>query len=171
MINYTLTIGGIDYTQHMPYCFSDKEALDESLDMSHIELLYTPLTEPIKPFTEVVLTISQDNLTPITIERYVAIDRMTEIVTHNFTNHDLLLIETTKVTERMFLGGKTVTQPLYNEFEPADVYAKVAVQTGSVDVTSYRYITTYKTPQNIGTHTIMSVNDFVQSTFLHHLVN
>lgn len=165
MINYTLTIGGIDYTQYMPYCFSDKEALDESLDMSHIELLYTPLTEPIKPFTEVVLTITQDNLTPITIERYVAIDRMTEIVAHNFTNHDLLLIETTKVTERLFLGGKTVTQPLYHDFTPVNVYAKVSVTTNGSTVEEYKYITSYQTPQVPDEYTILSINDFITAEF------
>lgn len=164
MIDYKLEIGGVDYTQYMPYCFSDKEALDESLDMSHLELLYTNLSEPIKPLTEVVLTLTQGNNTK-TINRYVAIDQMTEIIGHNFTNHDLLLIETTKITERMFVGGKTVTQPLYNEFEPASVYAKISMSHNGVDETRYSYISAYTTPHQIGEFTLMSVNDFVQQEF------
>lgn len=164
MIDYKLQIGGVDYTQYMPYCFSDKEALDESLDMSHLELLYTSLSEPIKPLTEVVLTLTQGANTK-TINRYVAIDQMTEVIGHNFTNHDLLLIETTKITERMFVGGKTVTQPLYNEFEPASVYAKISMSHNGVDETRYSYISAYTTPHQIGEFTLMSVNDFVQQEF------
>lgn len=165
MIDYKLEIGGIDYTQYMPYCFSDKEALDESLDMSHLELLYTNLSEPIKPLTEVVLTLTQAGNQPRTITRYVAIDQMTEIIGHNFTNHDLLLIETTKITERMFVGGKTVTQPLYNEFEPANAYAKIMTSVGTINDTYYSYINSYTTPHQIGQFTLMSVNDFVQQEF------
>ena len=164
MIDYKLEIGGVDYTQYMPYCFSDKEALDESLDMSHLELLYTSFSEPIKPLTEVVLTLTQGANTK-TIIRYVAIDQMTEVIGHNFTNHNLLLIETTKITERMFVGGKTVTQPLYNEFEPADVYAKISSMSGAITDTYYSYINAYTTPHQMGQVTLMSVDEFVAQEF------
>ena len=110
-----LLINKIDYSQYVPYPYSEFDSLDESLDYCTFELKHTSINEPFRPCSKVKITIS-DNQNDRVLWLIVSKDTCKEVVSTNKYNHELTLIEETKLLERIIIGGKTVTQPFVKNY-------------------------------------------------------
>ena len=111
-MKYKILIGGEDYTKHVSLPLSDQLTLDKSLDYGSLKLNYTSITEPIKPFTDVVITIDLSEGYVEEMYYYVANDTCQEIIQAGKFNHTLMLIEQTKWLERFIGRNHPITQPL-----------------------------------------------------------
>lgn len=111
MIDYKILIDGVDYTRSCSLPFKEQYCLDESLDNAVLNIKALPFRERIKPYT--IVSIKKDD---DVYGYYVANDNVTEIVGTNFFNHDLTLIEETKMLEKIIVDTNTITQPYLNDY-------------------------------------------------------
>ena len=109
-----------DYTACLPQPFSAQNKLDESLDLSYIVLKNSTKATPFMPFLKANLPITQGDTTKSEIW-YIADDQVTEILGNELYEHNITLIEETKILERLVCDTKTITQPLSNEITQYDV--------------------------------------------------
>ena len=110
MIEYQIIIGGVDYTEYCTLPFKEQYVLDSALDNAVLTLTMTPQNKVFKPFTLVTITRQGD-----TYNMYVASDNMTEIIGTGLYNHELTLIEETKLLEKKVVDTNTTTQPLLRD--------------------------------------------------------
>lgn len=122
MVKYKILIDGVDYTSSCALPFKEQYVLDSALDNGVLNLFMIPRKEVFKPFTPITITKDSDTYT-----MFVASDKVTEIVGTGKYNHDLVLIEETKLLEKKVVDTNTTTQPLIHDYEAVN---------GSVHVTS-----------------------------------
>lgn len=125
-----LSINGIDYTDYVTMPPQTQETLDESYDMIYCELRGVNLANPFTPFDDVNLTIKEDKI----IRNYKMIiesDNVSEMILNGLYNHDVLLIEETKWSERFFIE-KSIRQPLFHDYFDATEYAYIFDQNNSI---------------------------------------
>ena len=113
-MEYTITIGGVDYTDYVSLPFTETYALDEALDSAVLNLKYMSKSDVFKPYTKVVIDYGDD-----TSIYYVAQDNVTNIIGGEYYNHELALIEETKILEKIVVDTNTITQPLIHTYERA----------------------------------------------------
>lgn len=128
-MEFKILISGEDYTKYVTLPLSDQLTLDKSLDYGSLTLKYTSLTEPIKPFTDVVITIDLGEEHIEEMYYFVANDTCQEIIQTGKYNHTLMLIEQTKWLERFIGRTHPITQKLFAQQNVMAVISK----TGSVD--------------------------------------
>lgn len=108
--------------------FTDGETLDESLDSGKFTLSMVPRKDPIKPFTRIRITISEDGAVVNTLDRLVINDRATR---RRFSNglyeHQVETIEITKELERAICDNMTVTNYLGHDYTQGSTIAKANV--------------------------------------------
>lgn len=119
MISYQILIGGVDYTEYCTLPFKEQYVLDSALDNAVLTLTMTPQNKVFKPFTLVTITRQGD-----TYNMYVASDNMTEIIGTGLYNHELTLIEETKLLEKKVVDTNTTTQPNPHNYNSLSLRAK-----------------------------------------------
>lgn len=102
-----ITVGGVDYSAYLRTPLTIQQTLNEQLDSAVVELLNTPFSEPLKPFSPVAL----GDMTYILAE-----DSVTEYIGQGLYKHSLTLIEQTKEAERIICGAKAFTRPLVHNY-------------------------------------------------------
>ena len=115
-MKYKVLVDNEDVTEYVPIPLSEQLTLDDSLDQGFLKLNYTNKSEAYRPFTEVEITITDDNGNKRELDYFVASDSKTEIIAMKKFNHELLLIEQSKWLERFLTGTKTVTNPLVHDY-------------------------------------------------------
>lgn len=111
-----ITVGGVDYSAYLRTPLTIQHTLNEQLDSAVVELLNTPFSEPLKPFSPVVL----GDMTYILAE-----DSVTEYIGQGLYKHSLTLIEQTKEAERIICGAKAFTRPLVHEYTDGETIANL----------------------------------------------
>lgn len=127
MINYKILIGGVDYTNSCAMPFKEQYVLDSALDNGTMQVFMIPRKEQFKPYTPIEITKDDDTYT-----FFVFNDKVTKIIGTELYTHDLVLIEETKMTEKMVVDTNTTTQPLYHDYYSA----KADVNVNSIKTTS-----------------------------------
>lgn len=115
-MKYKVLVDNEDVTEYVPIPLSEQLTLDDSLDQGFLKLNYTNKSEAYRPFTEVEITITDDNGNKRELDYFVASDSKTEIIAMKKFNYELLLIEQSKWLERFLTGTKTVTNPLVHDY-------------------------------------------------------
>ena len=135
MIKYKILIDGVDYTSSCSLPFKEQYVLDSALDNGVLNLFMIPRKEVFKPFTPITITKDSD-----IYNMFVASDKVTEIVGSGFYNHDLVLIEETKLLEKKVVDTNTTTQPLIHDYEAVNgsVYV-TSIYNSSLISTTYNY--------------------------------
>ena len=144
-MSYKILIGGEDYTKYVTLPLSDQLTLDKSLDYGSLTLKYTNVTEPIKPFTDVVITIDLSEEYIEEMYYFVANDTCQEIIQTGKCNHTLMLIEQTKWLERFIGRTHPITQKL---FAQQKAVAKITVEDRPPITKTQEYLT----PLVVGKH-------------------
>lgn len=111
MVKYKILIDGVDYTSSCALPFKEQYVLDSALDNGVLNLFMIPRKDVFKPFTPITITKDNDTYTML-----VASDKVTEIVGTGKYNHDLVLIEETKLLEKKVVDTNTTTQPLVHDY-------------------------------------------------------
>lgn len=124
MIKYQILIDGVDYTEYCSLPFKEQYVLDSALDNAVITLTMTSKNTIFKPFSLITIKSGTD-----TYNMYVASDTMTEIVGGGYYNHELTLIEETKLLEKKIVDTNTTTQPNPHNYSSLGVKAKCTYRT------------------------------------------
>lgn len=108
-------INGKDYSSFLPYPYKETKVLDESLDNASFELINLNEATEFRPLTPVYLEIT-DGIS--TEKRYAVVvnDNISENIQLKKYNHQIGIMEETKCLERFLIGGKTITNPLIQDF-------------------------------------------------------
>lgn len=106
-----ITIGGKDYSKHLAHPVTIQRTLNEQLDTAMLNLMFTRVKTPFAPFTSAVF--EEDG---VRTEYLVAIDNVKEIFGRDRYNHEITLIEETKITERILCEAKAFTQPIVKDY-------------------------------------------------------
>lgn len=106
-----IEIGGADYSKYLSLPVTTRRTLNEELDTAIVQLVYMKDKTPIKPFTSAVFEEDGE----IT-HYFVAVDNVKEIFGRKRYNHELTLIEETKISERIICEAKAFTQPLVKNY-------------------------------------------------------
>lgn len=105
--------------------FTDGTALDDTLDAGAITLSLSDRQEPIKPFTKLRITISEDGTEQERIYRLVASSKRTRRVyapsLKPLYDWQIQTIELTKELERRFIGTLTSTKYLQTDYASGEV--------------------------------------------------
>ena len=133
-----IKIDGRDYSKYLILPFVVQDTGVEQLDSAIVELRGMPTEGKFAPFLPVSLFGGKYNYV-------VADDTVTEVFGRSLWNHQLTLIDETKVLERILMEGKSFTQPLKQEIgeaKDADVYFET-----SAGINAEKYKTKeYQTP-------------------------
>lgn len=136
--------------------FTDGETLDESLDSGKFTLSMVPRKDPIKPFTRIRITISEDGAVVTTLDRLVINDRATR---RRFSNglyeHQVETIELTKELERAICDNMTVTNYLGHDYMPGSTFvnavtANVGLPSGQTITQTLQVTPELLSPQEVG---------------------
>lgn len=135
-MNFKVLINGIDYTKYVPIPFDIQNALDESLDIGFIRLLYLEREKPFSPFDTILIEIKDNLENSQEFSFFIATDVVTEIISSNKFNHELSLIEQTKWLERFTGIVKTNTTSLYKDLKSAEQYIPIMLKNtaGNIEV-------------------------------------
>ena len=109
-----LLINGVDYSDYATIPLQTQETLDESLDVSYIELKGLEIENPFLPFSDVDLILEEGDVKK-EYTLFVESDNPIEIISHKVYDHNLLLIEETKWSERFFVE-KSITNPITKSY-------------------------------------------------------
>lgn len=139
MINYKVLIGGIDYTNAVTMPFKEQYVLDSALDNGTMRVFMISKSDKFKPYTNITITKASDTYTFCVFD-----DKITEVVGSGLYNHDLVLIEETKLIEKKVVDTNTTTQYLIHDYLSVAVNAPYTVISGTAPE-----ITDIKTPANI----------------------
>lgn len=181
-MNFQILINDVDLTEYVPMPFTEQLALDESLDMGQIKLLYTDINEPFKPFTKVEIRISQTQESGtynISKFYFVSGDEVVEIIETAKFNHSIMLVEQSKWLERFTGIVKTNTTPLIKDYSSAKGFIPIMVIEDDVEmqleIAGKKYTTAdlktspyniqYKNPFTNGILPIMPFNLLVEDLF------
>ena len=106
-----ITIDGVDYTKYLSLPVSLQRTLNDQLDTAMLTLVYMREKLPFRPFTEVSYEVDD-----VVTSYVLAIDNVREIFGRKRYNHELTLIEETKISERILMEAKAFTQPLVRDY-------------------------------------------------------
>lgn len=118
-----IVIDGENYTKYFTFPFTVQNTLDESLDSAMIQLSNMKRKEPFKPFTDAELGTDADGR----IDMLVANDEVTEVFGRGLYNHQITLIEPTKLLERYVMSAKAFTNHTVRNYENGGENATVQV--------------------------------------------
>lgn len=136
-----IKIDGRDYSKYLILPFVVQDTGVEQLDSAIVELRGMPTEDKFAPFLPVSLFDGKYNYV-------VADDTVTEVFGRSLWNHQLTLIDETKMLERILMEGKSFTQPLKQEIgEPRN--ADVLYITAGAQIDINKTTELYKTPTKI----------------------
>lgn len=125
-----IEIGGVDYSKYLSVPVTTQRTLNEELDTAMLTLVYMRDKAPIKPFTSAVF--EEDG---VETHYSVAVDNVKEIFGRRRYNHEITLIEETKITERIICEAKSFTQPLVRDYTDGKTiasYSRINYRTGEI---------------------------------------
>lgn len=117
-----LIIEGKDYASDVSMPIQVQKTIDESLDVAYLEIKGITRDAPFRPFAEVELQLLDNGVSSNYFMR-VESDSVTEVISKKAFNHNVLLIEETKILERHFVE-KSIRQPLIHDYLDARKYAQ-----------------------------------------------
>lgn len=156
-MKYKILIDNVDYTKNVALPFTEQYVLDQSLDNGVLNIKGIKREEIFKPFTIVEIIKNEDSY-----KYFVAQDLVVEIVGTDFYNHDLTLIEETKILEKKVVDTNTTTQPREHNFVEGSGYAYITKVEGLE--TSYYYSDMLMNILRPNTH-FPSVCDFMDKRY------
>lgn len=156
-----IVIDGENYTKYFTFPFTVQNTLDESLDSAMIQLSNMKRKEPFKPFTDAELGTDADGR----IDMLVANDEVTEVFGRGLYNHQITLIEPTKLLERYVMSAKAFTNHTVRNYANGAVDASVQISMQVKD-TVYDVIST-PNPQSYTTSYYGTVMIFDQNFLIH----
>lgn len=101
----TVKIGGVDYSKNLALPFVMQDTGTEQLDSAIITLRNMRTDNKFAPFTAVELCGGKYTY-------IVADDRVTAVFGRSLWNHEITLVDETKILERILMEGKSFTQPI-----------------------------------------------------------
>lgn len=138
-----IKIDGRDYSKYLILPFVLQDTGVEQLDSAIVELRGMPTDAKFAPFLPVSLFGGKYNYV-------VADDTVTEVFGRSLWNHQLTLIDETKMLERILMEGKSFTQPLKQEIgDPRDADVLYADGDRNEMVIGNAKTNLYKTPNKI----------------------
>ena len=163
MNQLSISINNTDYSPYLHYPYSFQNTLDETLDSAKVMLVGMKQSAPFIPFSKV-------NLCGRTYA--LADDRPSELYGRKVFNHDLTLIEPTKILERYIVGGKSFTNPrnvnLTNEpIKAIGTYYRGSWSNGNTHedgLFGSKYSVQKLTPLELGNATIPSLRDLTSGS-------
>ena len=148
-MKYNVTINGTDVTEFVAIPISEQFARDESLDASFLKLSCCDFQEPITPMSNVNITITDDFGNEKKSYFIVSSDNVTEVISLGKFNHELLLVEETKILERYVGSAKTTTNPLYRDYIYEQTTVKPNILVNDAGQT-FRSVSYFKSPMFVG---------------------
>lgn len=137
--------------------FTDGITLDESLDSGSFQLSLIERAEPIKPFTRLRITVFQDDVEKDVLNWLVFNDQVTLrcMGALKLYDHNIQMIELTKMLERDICDSMTVTNSLIKPFEAISVSPIITLNPNLPKGLEVEQSSTYyKTPISLGVETI-----------------
>lgn len=162
MINYTIKLGNKDYSISSALPFKEQFVLDESLDNGVLVLKTIKRATIFKPFTLVEIT-KNDGETIDTYNYFVASDKIMELVGTNLYTHNLVIIEETKLLEKIIVDTNTATNPLTHDYSTLSNLALVKniwISGTTIRETNY-YSDKCSSVYLIGSITFPTLNNFL----------
>lgn len=158
MIKYKFLIDGVDYTKDVALPSKEQYVLNSALDNGVMAVKMIPRKVIFKPFTPVSLQKDNDVYT-----MYVMSDKTTEIVGSGLYTHELVLIEETKVLEKIIVDTNTTTNPLSHDYlgNAGDVYVKSFYSIIGSDFKTRYYYNNLMKDVVVSTTTLPSLKDFI----------
>lgn len=162
-----LVIEGVDYARDVSLPLQVQKTIDESLDVAYLEIKSIYRETPFRPFADVEMQI-EDNGVITDYLMKIESDNVTEIIHNKSFNHNVLLIEETKILERHFVE-KSIRQPLIHRFLDAqkpvvpDLENKINIQPNTPE--------TYITPLQTGTEFVFESFNTVYGTNIFFTLN
>lgn len=112
-LGFKVMIGNEDVSDYCIYPINFQFTLDDALDQAYIELRNSPVTDAYDPFT-FVSTKLYPQLTEYTW--YISVDNCVVNQKTGLANHKILLIEETKILERVICRAKSFVRPLIKQY-------------------------------------------------------
>lgn len=162
-----LVIEGVDYARDVSLPLQVQKTIDESLDVAYLEIKGIYRETPFRPFADVEMQIEDDGVITDYLMK-IESDNVTEIIHNKSFNHNVLLIEETKILERYFVE-KSIRQPLIHRFLDAqkpvvpDLENHINIQPNTPE--------TYITPLQTGTEFVFESFNTVYGTNIFFTLN
>lgn len=162
-----LVIEGVDYARDVSLPLQVQKTIDESLDVAYLEIKGIYRETPFRPFADVQMQIEDDGVITDYLMK-IESDNVTEIIHNKSFNHNVLLIEETKILERHFVE-KSIRQPLIHRFLDAqkpivpDLENQINIQPNTPE--------TYITPLQTGTEFVFESFNTVYGTNIFFTLN
>jgi hypothetical protein len=116
---FNISINGVDVTRYAVYPFNFQFTLDDALDQAYIELRNTQKTDAYDAFSLVSVSINDSEPTLY----YISVDNCVINQKTGLADHKLLLIEETKILERVICRAKSFVKPLVSDYLAQKVQA------------------------------------------------
>ena len=120
MNTFNITINGVDMTRYAVYPFNFQFTLDDALDQAFVELRNTTVTDAYDAFSFVSITINGDAEPTL---YYVSVDNCVVNQKTGRADHKILLIEETKILERVICRAKSFVKPMISDYLAQKVQA------------------------------------------------
>ena len=120
MNTFNITINGEDVTRFAVYPFNFQFTLDDALDQAFIELRNSTVTDAYAAFSLVSVTVNDDAEPTL---YYVSVDNCVVNQKTGRANHKILLIEETKILERVICRAKSFVKPMISDYLAQKVQA------------------------------------------------
>lgn len=162
-----LVIEGVDYARDVSLPLQVQKTIDESLDVAYLEIKGIYRETPFRPFADVKMQIEDDGVITDYLMK-IESDNVTEIIHNKSFNHNVLLIEETKILERHFVE-KSIRQPLIHRFLDAqkrvvpDLENQINIQPNTPE--------TYITPLQTGTEFVFESFNAIYGTNIFFTLN
>jgi hypothetical protein len=110
---FKVMIGGIDVSDFCVYPLNFQFTLDDALDQAYLELRNSTVTDAYDPFTFVSVTVypSRKETT-----WYISVDNCVVNQKTGLASHKILLVEETKILERVICRAKSFVKPLVRDY-------------------------------------------------------
>lgn len=130
MNEFYITIDGVDVTRYAVYPFNFQFTLDVGLDQAFVELRNTSRVSAYPAFSLVKITIGETEPTLY----YISVDNCIVNQKTGKADHKILLIEETKILERVICRAKTFVEPLVKNYtdQNTSVAEPIEMDTGDV---------------------------------------
>jgi hypothetical protein len=123
-LGFKVMIGNEDVSDYCIYPINFQFTLDDALDQAYIELRNSPVTDAYDPFTFVSIKL-YPQLTEYTW--YISVDNCVINQKTGLANHKILLIEETKILERVICRAKSFVRPLIKKYDSGNTKAPIAL--------------------------------------------
>ena len=111
-MEFKVYVGGEDYTKNATFTVNEQDTIDLSLATGNLTLKGLSVENPFKPFTDVIITIENKR----TLAYVISNDNVERVIAQNIYNHNISLIEQSKILERYQIVNRSVKNPTIHNF-------------------------------------------------------